>query len=234
MSSRSRKEELGAMAAFSTKDMYGEYVIKGKVLKATYEVVRGGIALTSKELNVQTETPYQLNNMLAWAQAVVKNYGDGNLSRALGKALREGKGVDFEMNDGAGRLKGRSASQNLLKVFIDSMEGEPKFWVLVVRIYTESHSYEYHRRVKAGLVVPPSQKPEVLREKRYREQGIPFYTMGGTIVLPTPQSQFATEFEFTPDQFEMFYSRYPEWRDKVKRLDEPDGPDEPDEADQPE
>lgn len=210
------------MQIFNTRDQYGEYVIKGKLLGVTYEVMRAGIMVFSKELDLR-DAPYQINNMLAWAQAVNKDYGDGALSRNLGATLRQGRGLRFEMNDGRGRLKGREASNNVLKCWISDVLSDPDKvdrdkWMLSIRIRTVSHSSLYQKEIREGIRIAPGQRPEALREKQYREELIPFFNSRGEIVMPQPKGSFIAEFNYSPTQHDEFYDEFPEWKGKVKSL----------------
>lgn len=104
-------------------------------------VIRYGDGRQKAELMPEERWPYQVNNMAAWFDEVVKMFGDEELWRAIGIA----KEPRYEVNNGKGSLKGRRSSENLFTYYLMQI-------IIDVKITTLSHAMVSKMKQRRGYV----------------------------------------------------------------------------------
>ncbi len=130
-----------------TFDIGEDPVIRGKLQLAQCMVTIQGRIVASCDLDIK-KAPFQLNNMTRWLQLVAQTRNSGY--QQFNDYLQAGKPdlmeIQYVVNDGHGRIRGRGSNQNKLTYRLS----DDTF--LDIFIHTMPHAQAYQQKLAAGYV----------------------------------------------------------------------------------
>lgn len=142
-------------------------VIRGKPTGVTVMVYLGGRLYETFDLP-ELLRPFQTNNMDAWIAAAARHT---NTQQFIDAYRVYHMLLDYQVNDGKGRLSSRGSTKNTFGYSMQSADGSGTHIRVDIHIQCEHYSSITQQKIKAGTLVPQV-KPETT-EKARQEQSVP-------------------------------------------------------------
>lgn len=183
-------------------------VVRGIIQTAVYQVWEDGKVLYVDELDV-SQAPYQKNNMSAWLQLIMSQKHTPHMVKDFRGHWRT---IQYIVNDGQGRLKGRTSRNVFTFIFKGVSE-----WKIDLVIMAKLHQQVYNEKVKSGAHIPTPKVAPTIPTEPYVSLKDGHIHRPDDLGIPglAPENWGWQVYQ----DHEKFYTDYPHLRNKLPSLD---------------